>query len=185
MKELSLHILDIAKNSAAAGAAHIGITLEEHADGWLTVSITDDGRGMPPELLACVTDPFTTTRTTRKVGMGLPLYRLAAEQTGGGLEIRSTVGEGTAVTARFDRRHLDCPPLGDLAGTIALLIQGSPNADLHYRHITPRGTAELSTEELRNILGPDIPLDTPELFLWISDYLAEQEAQTSTPSGQA
>lgn len=185
MKELSLHILDVAKNSAAAGAAHIGITLEEGADGWLTVSITDDGRGMPPELLARVTDPFTTTRTTRKVGMGLPLYRLAAEQTGGALDIRSAEGAGTAVTARFDRRHLDCPPLGDLAGTVALFIQGSPDAELHYRHTTPKGTAELSTEELRNILGPDVPLDTPELFLWITDYLTEQEAQVAADPGEA
>ena len=179
MKELSLHLLDVAKNSVAAGAGHVEITLTEDGAGWLTIAITDDGRGMAPEFLAQVTDPFTTTRTTRKVGLGLPLYRMAAEQTGGSLDIHSEVGKGTAVTARFLRRHLDCPPLGDLAGTVALLIQGSPDMELTYRHTTPNGTAELSTGELREILGDDISLAEPEIFAWIQDYLTEQEEQAA------
>ena len=112
MKELSLHLLDVAKNSVAAGAEHISITLDEDQDGWLTIAIADDGRGMEPEFLARVTDPFTTTRTTRKVGLGLPLLRLTAEQTGGSLDIQSTVGAGTTLAARFQRQHLDCPPPG-------------------------------------------------------------------------
>ena len=141
MKELSLHLLDVAKNSVAAGATWVDVSLDEDKDGRLTIVISDNGRGMSPEFLAQVTDPFTTTRTTRKVGLGLPLYRMAAEQTGGSLDIQSTLGKGTTVTAVFHRRHLDCPPLGDLAGTVALLIQGSPELDLHYRHTTPRGTA--------------------------------------------
>ena len=91
MKELSLHLLDVAKNSVTAGARHVEITLTEDEAGWLTAAIVDDGRGMDPEFLARVTDPFTTTRTTRKVGLGLPLYRLTAEQTGGSLDIRSEV----------------------------------------------------------------------------------------------
>ena len=179
MKELSLHLLDVAKNSVAAGASRVEIGLTEDEAGWLTISITDDGRGMDPEFLARVTDPFTTTRTTRKVGLGLPLYRLAAEQTGGSLDIQSEVGKGTAVTARFLRRHLDCPPLGDLAGTIALLIQGSPDMELTYRHTTPNGTAELSTNQLREILGDGISLAEPEIFAWIQDYLTEQEEQAA------
>lgn len=174
MKELSLHLLDVAKNSVAAGASHVSITLDEDGDGWLTIAIADDGRGMDPEFLARVTDPFTTTRTTRKVGLGLPLLRLAAEQTGGSLSIESTVGVGTTVTARFRRSHLDCPPLGDLAGTVALLIQGSPEMELTYRHATPRGKAALSTAELRAVLG-DVSLAEPEVFAWIQEYLTEQE----------
>ena len=87
------------------------------------------------------------------LGLGLPLLRLTAEQTGGSLDIQSTQGVGTTLTARFQRRHLDCPPLGDLAGTVALLIQGSPEVELAYRHTTPRGEAALSTAELREILG--------------------------------
>ncbi len=177
MKELSLHLLDVAKNSVTAGAGHISLALEEDEKGRLTVAIADDGCGMSPEFLAQATDPFTTTRTTRKVGLGLPLYRLAAEQTGGGLRVESAEGRGTTVTAVFDRNHLDCPPLGDVAGTVAMLIQGSPNLCWSYRHTTPKGTAELSTDALREVLGEDVPLDAPEVFSWICEYLAEQEAE--------
>ena len=179
MKELSLHLLDVAKNSTAAGAGHVSITLDETPDGWLTMAIADDGRGMEPEFLAQVTDPFTTTRTTRKVGLGLPLLRLTAEQTGGSLDIQSEAGKGTTVTARFCRRHLDCPPLGDLAGAVALLIQGSPDVELAYRHTTPNGTADLSTADLREILGGDVSLSEPEVFAWIQDYLTEREEQAA------
>ena len=184
MKDLSLHLLDVAKNSMTAGAENVSITLDE-TGGWLTITIADDGRGMAPEFLAQVTDPFTTTRTTRKVGLGLPLLRLTAEQTGGSLDIASTVGVGTTVTARFDRRHLDCPPLGDMAGAVALLIQGSPDVELTYRHTTPRGEAALATAELREILG-DVSLAEPEVFAWIQDYLTEQENEAAvevTPAG--
>ena len=177
MKELSEHILDIAKNSVEAGAKRVDITLTEGADGWLTIVIADDGRGMGPDLLRQVCDPFTTTRTTRKVGLGLPLYRLAAEQTGGSLAIQSAVGRGTVVTAVFCRTHLDCPPLGDLAGTVALLIQGSPGVSLTYRHTTPSGAAALSTAQLTDALGEDVSLSEPAVFAWIRDYLSEQEAQ--------
>ena len=178
MKELSLHLLDVAKNSMVAGARNVSITLDETADGWLAITIADDGRGMAPEFLAQVTDPFTTTRTTRKVGLGLPLLRLTAEQTGGSLSIESAVGVGTTVTARFQRRHLDCPPLGDMAGAVALLIQGSPDIELTYRHTTPKGEAALSTAELRDILG-GISLAEPEVFAWIQDYLIEQENEAA------
>lgn len=176
MKELSEHILDIAQNSVAAGATHLAITLTEDEKGWLTVIIEDDGRGMDPELLAVVSDPFTTTRTTRAVGLGLPLYRMTAELTGGNLTIRSAPGVGTAVTALFDLHHLDCPPLGNLPDTIALLIQGNPEMDVSYRHSTVRGQAELFTEEMRQILGEDISLAEPAVFNWIQTCLSEQEA---------
>ena len=177
MKELSLNILDIAKNSVTAGASRISITLTQDESNWLTIRISDNGCGMNPEFLATVTDPFTTTRSTRKVGMGLPLYRLAAEQTGGTLDIQSTEGVGTTVTATFNCLDLDCPPLGDIAGTIALLIQGSPDVAFEYRHITPSGSVKLSTDELKDILGEDISLAELEVFAWIQDYLSEHEAQ--------
>lgn len=177
MKELSLNILDIAQNSVAAGATVVDLKLEEDQEGWLTVTIADNGCGMTPEFLARVTDPFTTTRTTRKVGMGLPLYRLAAEQTGGTMTIESTPGVGTTVTATFHRRHMDCPPLGDIGGTVALLIQGSPHLTVNYCHATPAGCAELSTQTLREILGDDISLAEPQVFAWIRSYLTQQEAE--------
>lgn len=183
MKELSLHLLDVAKNSVAAGATWVDISLDEDKDGRLTIVISDNGRGMSPEFLAQVTDPFTTTRTTRAMGLGLPLLRLAAEQTGGSLSIESTLGVGTAVTAVFVASHIDCPPVGDMAGTITLLIQGAPELELHYTHRRGDALARLDTEELHALLGPELSLAEPELVLWIRDYLQEQEALLQEQKG--
>ena len=110
MKEIALHILDIAQNSISAKATLVELTLSETPEA-ITFTIVDNGRGMSPELLAQVSDPFTTTRTTRKMGLGIPLLRMAVEQTGGSLTIDSTEGVGTTVTAQFRPAHIDCPPV--------------------------------------------------------------------------
>ncbi len=175
MKELALYFLDIVKNSTAAGASLVELELQEGEDRALTVTIRDDGKGMSPELLAVVSDPFTTSRTTRKVGLGIPLYRMAAELTGGWVGLESTEEVGTTVTALFHLDHLDCPPMGDLPGAVALMIQGSPNCDFRFTHATPGGAAELDTRQMRELLGPDVPLDSPEVFQWVEEYLNEQE----------
>ena len=164
MKEIALYTLDIAQNSITAQAKRLDITLTEEGET-ITLSIRDDGTGMAPELLARVSDPFTTTRTTRAMGLGLPLLRLAAEQTGGSLSIESTLGVGTAVTAVFVASHIDCPPVGDMAGTITLLIQGAPELELHYTHRRGDALARLDTEELHALLGPELSLAEPELIL--------------------
>ena len=174
MKEIALHVLDIAQNSTAAQASRLDITLEETGEE-ITLTIADNGRGMSPQLLSQVSDPFTTTRTTRKMGLGLPLLRMAAGQTGGGLSIDSTEGVGTTVTARFCPGHIDCPPVGDMADTITLLLQGAPQLELHYTHAIEENAFQLTTEELRAQLGPEISLAEPEVILWIRDYLQEQE----------
>ncbi|MDR1691827.1 MAG: ATP-binding protein [Oscillospiraceae bacterium] len=173
MKELSLHILDIAMNSVKAGASLIEITLTE-AGGVLTVTVRDDGAGMTPEFLATVTDPFTTTRTTRKVGLGIPLLKLAAEQTGGTFAIESAPGAGTTVTTAFHTGHMDNPPLGDIAGSVMSLIQGSPDIDVVYTHSAPAGEASLDTRVLREALG-GIPLESPDVLLWIQQTIEEEE----------
>ena len=176
MKELSLNILDIAKNSVKAKASRITVTIDE--DGtWRKLTIADNGCGMPPEMLATVTDPFTTSRKTRPVGMGIPLLKLAAEQTGGELTIQSSQDEadhGTVVTATFDMTHLDCVPLGDYAGTMVTLIQGSPDIDFFFRYRTPSGEIILDTAEMREVLG-DVPLDTPEVLSWVYESLCAPE----------
>lgn len=174
MKELSLHILDLAQNSLTAACHRLHLSLREEG-GLLSLILEDDGCGMSPELLAAVTDPFTTTRTTRKVGLGLPLLRLAAEQTGGFLSVESAVGVGTTVRAVFGAEHIDCPPLGDIAETVALLIQGAPEVELIYEHATARGHFCFHTGELREVLGPEVSLADSEVFLWIRSYIAEQE----------
>lgn len=177
MKELSLHLLDIAKNSVTAGATELELSLVEHG-GALTMTVADNGRGMTPEFLKNVMDPFTTTRTTRKVGLGIPLLRLAAQQTGGDLEIQSAPGVGTTTTAAFRTDHIDCPPLGDLAGSLSLFLQGAPDTlETRYIHETDAGRFELDTRQLRAILGEDVPLSAPEVALWLRDYIAENEAR--------
>ena len=173
MRELSLNVLDIAQNSIAAGASVITMTVEEDAGAdRLTLSVEDNGCGMTSEQLERVRDPFYTTRTTRPVGMGIPLFRMAAEMAGGGLTIESAPGVGTTVAATFSLSHIDRMPLGDVAGTMVTLIRLNPQLDFLYRH-TVDGTAfELDTRRLREILG-DVPLNEPEVIGWISDYLAQ------------
>ena len=135
MRELSLNILDIAQNSLSAGAGLVTLTVDEDsgADS-LTLRVEDDGRGMDADTLQRIRDPFYTTRTTRKVGMGIPLFRMAAEMTGGSLDIVSEPGKGTAVTASFSLSHIDRMPLGDMAGTVTALIRLNPGVDFVYRH---------------------------------------------------
>lgn len=177
MKELSLNILDIAQNSVKAKAENILIKIVEAQDT-LTLTITDDGCGMTEETVKNVMNPFFTTRTTRNVGMGVPLLKLAAEQTGGGIEIQSVsenddpVHHGTTVTARFNKNHLDFTPLGDIVSTVTALIQGAPNINWQFIHQKVSGSVELDTAEMRSILG-DVPLDSYEVIKWIEDYLKE------------
>ena len=178
MKELSLNILDIAQNSVKAGADTVSILLDETPDT-LTIRIEDDGCGMKADFLRDVTDPFTTTRTTRAVGLGVPLFKLAAEQTEGSFSITSRHideypdGHGTVTEAVFHKNHLDFTPLGDVVSTITVLIQGSPDIRWIFRHNTGGGEVALDTDELKEALG-DVPLDYIEVINWITGYLQEQ-----------
>ena len=185
MKELSLNILDIAENSTAAGATLVGISLEEDSKGILCMTITDNGRGMSPEVLKGVQDPFYTTRKTRKVGLGIPLLKLAAEQTGGRVEIESTQDEkmhGTTVRAYFDTGHIDFCPVGDVISTMITLISGHPDVDFEFNDISPRRHVSLDTRELRQVLG-DVSLAEYEVLGWIREYLAGQYAQGTGGAG--
>ncbi len=179
MKELSLNILDIAENSVKAKATLTEIDITEQKDK-LTLTITDDGCGMTEEILKTVTDPFYTTRTTRKVGMGIPLLKLEAELTGGSLSINSKhISEypndhGTVVTAVFFKNHIDCTPLGDVVSSMTTLIQGHPDTDFLFTHKTGEKEITLDTRELREVLGADVPLNTYDVIKWIEEYLNEQ-----------
>ncbi len=174
MKELSLNILDIAKNSVTAGATLVQITVEELPHR-LSITVSDNGCGMTPEFVARVTDPFTTTRTTRKVGLGIPLLQMEARMAGGDLTITSAVGKGTTLTAWFDPGNIDMPPLGDLPSSIVTLIQGSPDIDFLFTHLRDGEAYSLDTRDIREIMG-DISLAEPEVLGWVSDYLIEHES---------
>ncbi|HBL83804.1 MAG: hypothetical protein A2Y17_08310 [Clostridiales bacterium GWF2_38_85] len=179
MKELSLNILDITQNSIKAGAKNISIFLDEDTNYKLTLRIIDDGCGMTAEVVERVKNPFFTSRTTRKVGLGIPFLTLAAEQTGGGVSIESfseseyPENHGTTITATFDLQHIDFTPLGDMVTTISLLIHGNPGLDFEFRHTKPSAVVELSTRQMLEVLG-EIPLDSPEVIEWIRESLAEQ-----------
>ena len=181
MKELSLYVLDITMNSVKAGAAHIDVSLVE--DGkWLTFTVKDDGCGMTAEQVARISDPFFTSRTTRKVGLGVPFLRLLAEQTGGTVDVFSKSeseypdDHGTVTKATFDTSSIDFIPLGDMISTVITLVQGSPERDFRFTHQRAQGMVSLDTAELRAALG-DVSLAEPEVLAWIREYLEEQYAQ--------
>ncbi len=160
MKEIALHIMDIAQNSVRAGADRITITLNESpADDTLTLTIADNGSGMDQESCRKVTDPWFTSRTTRKVGMGLPLLQMKADGAGGAMTIDSEKGRGTTVTASFIHSHIDRPPLGDVSGTAALLIISNPTIDITYKHLWGKREWSISTEEIKRELGEDALTD--------------------------
>ena len=173
MKELSLNILDIAENSVSAKASLVEICITESiVKNTVLIKITDNGCGMSAEVLKTVTDPFSTTRKTRKVGMGISLLKLAAEQSNGELYIDSELGKGTMVTATFERNHIDRPPLGNIGQTISTLISCNLGVDFTYTHIFEDKVFNFSTREITEII-PDVPLNTPDVILWIQDYINE------------
>ncbi len=178
MKDLSLYILDIAMNSVRAGAKNISILLNEE-DNVLTLCIEDDGCGMTEEQLEKLSNPFFTTRETRKVGLGVPFFRMLAEQTGGSVTVESKPeaefdDHGTKVTAVFHTNHIDFIPIGDIVETVITLIQGNPDSDYVFRHKAEGIDVNMNTSEMRAVLGHDVPLNTYEVLAFIREYLAQQ-----------
>ena len=173
MKELSLNILDIAENSLKAGATLVGIDVTEEKDT-LTVTVSDNGCGMTEEFLKTVTDPFSTTRTTRKVGLGIPLLKMEAEQTGGSFSIQSQVGKGTLVKAVYVMDSIDRPPRGDIAGVVYTAIICNPELDFIYRVGKDGREFIADTRELKAVLN-GVPLDDIEVGPWLAEYLKQGE----------
>ena len=177
MRELSLNVLDIAQNSVSAKASLIEIELIENSKtNDLLIGVYDNGKGMTKERVESVRDPFFTTRTTRKVGMGIPLFKFAAEMTGGSLEIESEVGVGTRVRAYFKTDHLDFTPIGDMTSTMISLITMNLHIDFLYRRKLDDREFTVDTRQLKEILG-DVPLNEPSIAMWITDYINENTKQ--------
>lgn len=178
MTEISLNVLDVAENSTRAEASLVQITVEadENKDH-LIIIIEDNGCGMTAEQVERVTDPFFTSRTTRKVGLGVPFFKYAAESTGGSFVIQSEPGMGTIVKAVFVLSHIDRMPLGDINSTIHNLIVYHPDTDFLYRYCYNEHSFTLDTREFREILG-DVPFDTPEVSEYIREYLNENKLET-------
>lgn len=180
MRELSLNVLDIVQNSISAKATVIEIELLEHIEkDLLEINIFDNGKGMTEEQVKSVIDPFFTTRTTRKVGLGIPLFKMAAEMSGGWLDIKSEVGKGTRVYSSYGYSNVDRMPVGDMNGTVSMLIRMNPDIDFVYTHSINEKSYVLDTRELREQLD-DVPLDTPDVIEWIEEYLKENDAELTT-----
>ena len=173
MRELSLNVLDIAQNSVAANSSLVTIEVTENTVlHELVLSVADNGKGLTKEQLSAVRDPFFTTRTTRKVGLGVPLFKMAAEMTGGSLSIESEVGKGTTVKAVFKTDNVDFTPLGDMTSTIVTLVTMNTHIDFIYNFRKDEHEFSLDTRKLKEILG-DVSLSEPSIAQWLTEYINE------------
>lgn len=164
MEDLSLHILDIVENSIAAGANRIEIkVVEDIKKDILSVEIIDNGKGISEDVIQKTVDPFYTTRTTRRVGLGLSMLFQSAKEAGGGMTITSEKGEGTIVSAYFKYSHIDRKPMGNIADTLCILIAGNPDIDFLYEHKLKSSIYSIDTVEVRKELG-DVPLNFPDVI---------------------
>ena len=175
MEDLSLHILDIAENSITAGAHNINISLREDAvNDLLCMEIADDGRGMSEDVVAKAADPFYTTRSTRKIGLGLALLHEAVGMANGSLAINSAPGCGTTIKATLQLSHIDRKPLGNMAETVIALIAAHAGVDILYEHTRDGKSIVFDTKEVRNELGVT-SLNTVEALSVIREYLNQEE----------
>ena len=174
MRELSDNIMDIAQNSIAAGASLTEVEVAvSHEKNLISLRFTDNGCGMSEELVKAVTEPFTTTRKTRKVGLGLPLLQQTAQMTGGDLSIRSQVGVGTEVLATFGLDHIDRPPMGDVAGAWFSLVVMNPDTDFLFTYDYDGKVFTFDTRVIRETVAP-LPLNQMEISAWIKDCINQE-----------
>lgn len=174
MRDLSLHLLDIVQNSLKAGASRIEVRIDANQKrDRLTIEIIDNGCGMAADFLAKVTDPFVTTRTTRSIGLGIPLFSESATITGGSFSIDSTPGAGTTIVAEYVLSSIDRLPLGDLADTFTALVLADPTQDYILAFTSGEKRFELDLGEARQLLT-DVPLNDPAVLEWIDATIREQ-----------
>lgn len=177
MNELSLHILDIAQNSIRANAGLIEIRITENPDSdILYMEIKDDGKGMNPQQVEQAANPFFTSRTKRKVGLGLPLLKHNAELTDGSFQLHSEENKGTQLQVNFSFYHIDRPVLGDIAGTLLILAANEKQTEIRYVHETPKGQFEFDTREVKKELD-GVPLSTPEIRKFLNEMIRENLEQ--------
>ncbi len=174
MREIALHVLDIVQNSITAGASLITVKVTVRQDrDCMRVSVADNGCGMDEAMLLRVVDPFTTSRTTRKVGLGIPMFKAGAEAAGGRFSIRSTPGEGTFIEAEYQITHIDRPPLGDMAQTMLGTVVCHEDIDFVLDYRIDERQFLFDTREIKAALGEGVPLQVPEVMAWLKDYLIE------------
>ena len=172
MEDLSLHILDVVENCITAEATRIEVKItEDTEENLLTVEMSDNGKGMSKELLENATDPFYTTRTTRKVGLGIPLLAQSARESNGEISIKSKIGEGTSIKATFQYDHIDRKPLGDIGQTMIILIMSNPDIDFLFEHKNNDKVYTLDTAEMKKELD-GIPINNPDVIKIINNDIS-------------
>jgi len=173
MKELAMHVYDLMENSTAANASEVKLTIRDSLkDNIYAFTIEDNGKGMSPEFMARVTDPYTTSRTTRKVGLGLPLIKMNTENCGGGMKLQSELGKGTRLDFWFEHNHWDRPPMGDLAGTIVMLCAAHEDIHIIYRHITDQDEFVFDTNEIHEALD-GMSINDVKVMAWLKEMIQE------------
>lgn len=173
MRELSMHILDIVQNSISADSTMIEVIVsEEIKRDKLYISIKDNGRGMDEETLKKVVDPFYTSRTTRKVGLGIPMFKRTAVICGGDFDIKSQVGVGTSIEINMQYSHIDRPPIGNMADTVMVMVNTEKNIEFIYTHKINDKEYVLDTRVLREVLG-EVPLTSIDVLFWIKENVKE------------
>lgn len=179
-RELALHILDLVENSLQAGATLVTIEIiEDEAADRLTISVSDNGHGMDEKTAQQITDPFFTTRSTRRVGLGIPFLKQATELCNGSLTIDSTLGQGTTITATFQHSHLNRMPLGDMVNTVLGLVVGYPQVNFVYRHSAGDRRFEFDTRPIKRELGA-VPLSEPTVIEYLRREISDSLAQIYT-----
>ena len=173
MREISLHIMDLMENSIRAKARTIKLTITESlTENIYKVSIEDDGVGMSADYVASLFDPYTTTRSTRKIGLGLPLIKMNTRQAGGDTTVESQPGQGTTLSFWYAHNHWDRPPLGDMGGTMAMLAAANENKRITYRHITEKGEYTFDTAEIKKALD-NMSINNYDIIKYLKEMINE------------
>jgi len=175
MQDMAMHLLDIVQNSISADASAVSITItESKVNDLFTMEISDNGIGMDAALLKKVRSPYGTTRTTRKIGLGIPLLEGMATQCNGTFHLTSKVGEGTIIGVSVPYSHWDRPPLGNIAETVVTLLQGSPDVSLSLNYSFEDQKFNFSSDEIKKELQDEVSLAEPEILSWIQEYIQQQ-----------
>ncbi len=172
---LDMHLLDLFQNSLASGASEIHVTMDEGTDGYLRLSVVDDGVGMDEETLAAVEEGFFSSKSERSVGLGIPLLRAVAEHCDGSFRIESAPGKGTTVSATLRRGHIDLPPFDDLVETFLTMLVASQGARVRIHCSLGATCVDVDTAEMGRVLG-EVPLTHPDVIGFLRTYLAERLA---------
>ena len=173
MEDIAMQILELLMNSIQAGASHIWLTVHDSIlENRISVHLEDDGRGMSEEFVARVTDPFTTTRKTRKVGMGVAFFKGLTEMCNGSFEIHSREGTGTLINANMQKDWIDTPPLGDLGEMMMYCIQANENISYVLTYSTDKNQFVFQSDEVKELLA-GVSLQEPEILIWIKEYINE------------